>query len=229
MYIANNNCHEIEPVMGKLQHNARGGWMPHPAVQILLWLCLALLAQNLHGAALLLLGGGMVALALALDATRLFTLLRRSRWIFLSLLLIYAYAMPDDPWFAQLGAFSPGRAGVLDGLVQMGRLIIMLSGLSVVLTLLTTAQLIAGLYSLLYPLRYLGVSRERIAVRLALTLRYAESAMLDSASDGLRSLAQLNLPVQAMPDNVELHLAPLAVRDWLLLLATALLMAGVLR
>ncbi|MGC2049049.1 MAG: hypothetical protein WA635_10615, partial [Gallionella sp.] len=47
------------------------------------------------------------------------------------------------------------------------------------------------LYTLFAPLRWLGLSRERLAVRLALTLHYAEIAMLSDVKawqDRLHSL-----------------------------------------
>ena len=51
--------------------------------------------------------------------------------------------------------------------------------------------MIAGLYTLLAPLQLIGASREQVAVRLALTLHYAEAAMLRKShtwQDSLRSL-----------------------------------------
>ncbi len=213
--------------MDKLQQSAKAGWSPHPAALLLVWISLALLSQSLHGTALLLLAVGMIALALTLGGARLLLLLRRTRWILLSLLLIYAYAMPGTPWFAQLGGFSPGREGTVDGLIQMTRLLIMLAGLAIVLALLSGEQLIAGLYLLFYPLRYLGISREKIVVRLALTLRYAESAMLSGTSHGLRSLENLGSLASLSSERIELQLFPLAWKDWLLLVVTGLLVLGV--
>ncbi len=67
--------------------------------------------------------------------------------------------------------------------MQLGRLLSVLAGLGVLMTVLSLSQLISGIYSLMYPLRWLGLPRERFAVRLALTLENAESAMRDTASD----------------------------------------------
>ncbi len=170
----------------------------------------------------------MLSLALGIGATRLFILLRRTRWILIALLLVYAFTTPGEPWFAQLGALSPSHEGVEDGLMQLLRLVTVLAGLAILLTQLATAQLISGLYSLAYPLHCLGVPRERIVVRLALTLRYAENAMLDNARDGMRSLDNLMAPVQAAPENIELKLLPLSGRDWLLLFTGCALVLGVL-
>ena len=105
-------------------------------------------------------------------------LLRRTRWIMLSLLVIYAYSTPGQPLSDTLGMFSPSREGLFDGVLQPARLLAALAGLAILLDRLHRQQLIAGLYTLCAPLQWLGLSRERFAVRLALTLHYAEVAML---------------------------------------------------
>ncbi|MBI5660382.1 MAG: hypothetical protein HZC43_12760 [Nitrosomonadales bacterium] len=153
--------------------------MPHPATLIFLWGCLALAMQSLQAAALLLAGLPLLAVACLRSTDRLFALVRRTRWIMLSLLLIYSYATPGEAVWVSLAQFSPTHEGLNDGLLQLCRLLFMLAGLSVLLNLLPQPRLISGLYALCYPLRYVGLSRERLAVRLALTLHYAESAMLD--------------------------------------------------
>ncbi|MBI3902038.1 MAG: hypothetical protein HY306_03715 [Nitrosomonadales bacterium] len=195
--------------------------MPHPTVQILLWLCLTVALQALHATALLSICTLLTAVALIFSSTRFYILLRRTRWVMLSLLLIYAYATPGEAVFTQWGTFSPTDEGLLDGLLQLGRLLCALAALSILLTRLNQQQLIAGLYALAYPLRFFGLSRERIAVRLALTLRYADSAMLNTASDWHSSMENMLAPVEAKRDSIELHAAPITLRDALLLALTA--------
>jgi len=198
--------------------------MPHPAVLIFLWICLTVAMQSLQATGLLLAGVPLLIAAYTLSRVRLFILLRRTRWIMLSLLLIYAYATPGVAVWAPLGQFSPTHEGLIDGLLQLCRLAFALAGLAILLGLLSQAQLIGGLYTLAYPLRYLGLSRERIAVRLALTLQYAESAMLNTATNWRASIEQMLAPAGVKQDSVELHTTPFALRDGLLLvLAFALL------
>lgn len=193
--------------------------MPNPAIQILLWIILTIALQLVKPVLLLALGMLLLAVAFAISAARLRLLLRRTRWIMFSLLLIYAYATPGDALFMQLGSFSPTREGLLDGLLQLGRLLCALAALAVLLTRLDQQQLVGGLYTLAYPLRYLGLSRERIAVRLALTLHYAESAMLDTAADWRGAIEQMLAPARARQDSIELHAVPVTLRDGLLLIA----------
>lgn len=200
--------------------------MPHPAAQITIWIFLAALAQALHRNALIILASAVLALAMWVCARRLFSLLRRTRWIFISLLLIYAYVTPGVPCWAPLGAFGPVCEGVMDGLLQLMRLLVVLAGLAILLSWLSLAQLISGLYTLAYPLRYLGLARERIAVRLALTLEYAESAMIDTGQDWRASIASLINPVQADIDSIELQLLPFTLRDWLVVIMAGAVLLG---
>ena len=183
------------------------------------WALFAVAVQAAQPALLLLLGGPVLAAALVFCGARLHTLLRRTRWIMISLLLIYAYATPGEALFAQLGAYSPTLEGAQDGLLQLGRLSCMLAALAMLLAGLNRQQLIGGLYVLAYPLRYLGVSRERIAVRLALTLHYADSVMLDASADWRASLEKLLAPAEAKLDGMVLHAVPFTPRDILLLAA----------
>jgi energy-coupling factor transport system permease protein len=155
----------------------------HPTVQILLWILLVLLAQRWQPLALLPICALSSGAALWLGSAQFLGLLRRARWIAFSLLLIYAYATPGGALWNALGVLSPTREGLLDGALQLGRLLCALAGLAVLLTSLSLERLIGGLYSLAYPLRFVGLSRERFAVRLALTLEYAEAAMRDTAGD----------------------------------------------
>ena len=200
--------------------------MPHPAALIFLWVCLTIVMQSLHASALLLVGVPLLIAAFALCAARLFTLLRRTRTIMLSLLLIYAYATPGAALWASLGQFSPTYEGLIDGALQLCRLIFALAGLSVLLGLLSQQQLIGGLYTLAYPLGYLGLSRERVAVRLALTLHYAETAMLDTKINGRASIGQmLAAPRPLGGGSIELHTTPFTLRDGLLLILSCVLLA----
>jgi energy-coupling factor transporter transmembrane protein EcfT len=204
-------------------------FIPHPAVQILIWVLLALLAQRLQSLPLLALSAILFLLALKLCAAQLLRLLRRTRWILFSLLLIYAYTTPGTALWSQLGIVSPTREGLLDGLLQLGRLLSVLSGLAILLELLPQVQLISGLYTLAYPLRWFGLSRERIAVRLALTLEYAESAMSDTAKDWRATISNALQPATTGAMHIELRLHVFGAIDGFLLLASAAMLIGVWR
>jgi energy-coupling factor transport system permease protein len=162
----------------------------HPAAQILTWCLLVATMQALTLNVLLIAAGSILLFAFAISGHKLMQLLRRTRWIMLSLLLIYAYSTSGQPLFDALGTLSPSREGLADGVLQLARLLAALAGLAILLDRLHRQQLIAGLYALFAPLQWMGLSRERLAVRLALTLHYAEVTMLRAHSwqDSLRSL-----------------------------------------
>jgi energy-coupling factor transport system permease protein len=201
----------------------------HPAAQILTWCLLVAIMQFLTLEILLVTAGFVLLFALLLSAHKLMQLLRRTRWIMLSLLLIYAYSTPGQPLLDALGMFSPSREGLSDGVLQLTRLLAALAGLAILLDRLHRQQLIAGLYTLFAPLQLIGVSRERVAVRLALTLHYAEVAMLREThtwQDNLRSLFE---PHDETSKQMELTLYRFGVRDGLLVGFALLLLFETLR
>jgi len=208
----------------------------HPATQILIWCVLVTVTQFLPPAGLLASGGMLLVIAFILSRHKFIQLLRRTRWIMFSLWLIYAYTTPGQPVSVLLGAFSPRLEGLQDGLLQLMRLLMALAGLAILLERLHRQQLIAGLYSLFAPLKWLGLSRERLAVRLALTLHYAEVAVLRSQSgqDRLHLLKAENgeamtenkvgLPAREAVRTMELPVFHFSRVDVLLLVTAVLLL-----
>lgn len=181
----------------------------HPAVQIVTWCVLVACMQRLELVPLCMVAGVLLVASACLAGKKLWQLLRRTRWIMLSLLVIYAYTTPGDPLLENLGAWSPVREGLVDGTTQLLRLLAALASLAILLDRLHRLELISGLYSLFAPLRWLVLSRERCAIRLALTLHYAEVAMLRTGTrwqDALQGLFEphvegvhpISLPMRQM-------------------------------
>lgn len=202
--------------------------MMHPAVLILLWVCLVISIQSLQATGLLFVGFPLLAVAYALSATRLITLLRRTRWIMLSLLFIYAYATPGVAVWASLAQFSPTHEGLTGGLLQLCRLAFTLASLAILLGLLPRQKLISGIYVLSYPLKYVAMSRERLAVRLALTLQHAETVILDTTSNWRTSIEQMLAPEDVKPHSIELQITPFTMYDGMILTIGCALLAFVL-
>jgi energy-coupling factor transporter transmembrane protein EcfT len=201
----------------------------HPAAQILTW-CLLVAAMQVMASGMFLIAAGMVMLcAFAVSRHKFMQLARRTRWILLSLLLIYAYSTPGQPLSDVLGMFSPSREGLVDGVLQLTRLLAALAGLAILLDRLHRQQLIAGLYTLFAPLQWLGLSRERFAVRLALTLHYAEVAMLRSTGSWQDTLNSLFEPHGETVRHMELPLYRFGIGDVFLLGFALLLLLGAMR
>lgn len=188
----------------------------HPATQIIVWCFLVAAMQALSFGALLSAAGLILPVTLVISGQRFIQLLRRTRWIMLSLLLVYAYSTPGQPMLEGLGMFGPSREGLTDGILQLTRLLAALAGLAILLDRLDRQQLIAGLYTLLAPLQLIGVSRERIAVRLALTLQYAEAAMLRKVNTWQDNLRGLFEPHDEAGKQMELTLYRFGISDGLL-------------
>lgn len=201
----------------------------HPAAQILTWCLLVAIMQFLTLEILLVAAGFVLLFALLRSAHKLMQLLRRTRWIMLSLLLIYAYSTPGQPLLNALGIFSPSREGLSDGVLQLTRLLAALAGLAILLDRLHRQQLIAGLYTLFAPLQLIGVSRERVAVRLALTLHYAEVAMLRETHTWQDNLRSLFKPHDETSKQMELTLYRFGISDGLLVGFALLLLFETLR
>lgn len=197
----------------------------HPAVIIFLWGCYTAAMQALQARTALLMGLPLVLLACAMSGARLLTLLRRTRWVMFSLLVIYGYATPGTSMWEPLAQFSPTLDGLSEGVMQLGRLVFALAGLAILLSRLTQQQIISGLYVLAYPLRYFGLSRERVAVRLALTLYYAESLMREGASGLKTGMEALLSPVAGGKSDIELANAPLMLRDGMGIVIGVILLA----
>jgi len=198
----------------------------HPAVQLYVWLCLALFAHAAKELVLLVMAAFILLLAFSLNLDRFINMMRRTRWILISVLLIYAYATPGEPLWSSLGMLSPASDGLLAGMDQLFRLLIVLASLSLLLSSLSQLQLVIGLYSLLLPLRIFGLSRERVAVRLALTLEYAEAALQNKTEHWTASLEHLSIPVRFEPESMELHRVQYTSRDLMLLASLTVVLLG---
>lgn len=196
----------------------------HPATQILSWCVLVAAMQFLSSLQLLVIAGLMLLSAFLLSRHKLVHLVRRTRWIMFTLWLIYAYSTPGDTLFDSM--FSPSLEGLQEGGLQLMRLLAALAGLAILLDRLHRQQLIAGLYSLLLPMKLLGLSRERLAVRLALTLHYAEVVMLRKLSwqDSLLTLKSESGELKTESRTIELPVFLFSAGDGLVMMVCMLML-----
>lgn len=149
--------------------------MLHPSVKIASVLALALAVNLAHLPVLAVVATLLAALLLRYRVAGFWKMLRRVRWILLTLLLVYAFSTPGEyvaSWPQTL--LAPTYEGLRAGGVQLARLCVMLAGLSLLLATTARPQLIAGFYLLLRPLRHAGLQPQRFAARLWLTLHYVE-------------------------------------------------------
>lgn len=198
----------------------------HPTLRILALLSLAILVQLLQLAGLLAVGTLVLGAALLWHAGLLRKMLRRSRWLLLTLLLIFAFSTPGEylPWWTL--RIAPTYEGLQSGLLQAARLVIMLAGLAVLLGSTPREQLMAGIFQLLLPLRHCGLGVERFTARLWLTLHYVEEDHPRMRGNLWQALDRLAMSDQDHYDApVRFSLPALGRRDGLVLLAAALFAA----
>lgn len=169
--------------------------MFHPATLLLIWAGCALLLPRYSLAALVPATVLALVSALAYATARTATLLRRARWLLLTIAVLFAVATP--------GLLAPpplDRLGItVDGLVLAGehlaRLLILLTTLAILHEHLGSRGLVAGLHWLLAPLFSWPGLRERIVVRLMLVIDFVEGggggwkSWLGDADIGPTSLA----------------------------------------
>lgn len=97
-------------------------------------------------------------------------LIFRLRWLFISIFIIYAWFTPGLLLIPEWGGFSPYKEGTVMGLIRIAALIIILSALSLLVLNQSRNEMISAIYWYCRPLRLLGVSQERLAARLILTM-----------------------------------------------------------
>ena len=144
----------------------------HPATRLIAWLALLIAVQCLSGAVLL-----AACLFAPLAGARVMRrggrLVWRTRWLLLSLLLVFAWGVAGEPLWS--GSLAPTREGVDEALKHLGRLVLVLVSVAAFLEFMPLAELLAATHALLAPLRRLGVDADRGVVRLMLVLRYVET------------------------------------------------------
>ena len=101
----------------------------------------------------------------------LWPMLRRMRWFFLSIFIIYAWFTPGTPLLPSIDvSWLPTISGVLEGGHRLMALVLIIAAVHWLLFVTKRDQLVSALYWLVAPVQLFGFSRQRFAVRLALTL-----------------------------------------------------------
>lgn len=198
----------------------------HPATAIVLWLFFVVWLEFVQPVMLIVAALGLMPWLRGVTLKQYLRYLRRTRWLLLTLLVIYAYTLPGENISAVLGSFSPSVQGLQYGILRLVRLILLLAALSILMIHTPRNDLLLGLFRILSPLQLLGVDAERIAVRLWLTLHYAEAALTDTRTINMKQrleAIQLNATIATeAPSHIELQDQAMGWTDYLsLVLALA--------
>lgn len=102
-------------------------------------------------------------------------MLRRMRWLFLSLFIIYCWFTPGTPLPlslpAKVLAWLPTLAGMQEAIVRIASLSIIVLAVNLLLQTTSRQQLLGAIHWWIQPLRYAGIAPERLAVRITLALQ----------------------------------------------------------
>jgi energy-coupling factor transporter transmembrane protein EcfT len=145
--------------------------MLHPATWIALWGVVAILLQVLAPPWLAASAVPLLALAAYFAGSEVLRLLRRARWLLLTIGLLFVFATPGERLPAPFGAVGLTVDGLVVAAEHLLRLVALLATLAWLWHALGYEGLLSGLHSLLHPL---GSMRDRIVVRLVLALDYVE-------------------------------------------------------
>jgi len=101
-----------------------------------------------------------------------FVMMRRMRWFFLSIFIIYAWMTPGQAaaTIPDFEAWLPTIEGMISGTMRALSLSLILMAVNLLLRCTSRRQLIMAIYWLTVPLRLIGISPERISIRIALVI-----------------------------------------------------------
>jgi hypothetical protein len=195
----------------------------HPATLLLAWGVLVALLQSLSPTPLAWVAALVVPLALLFARRRCLLLIRRARWLLLSIALLFALSTPGQRLPGVAGDMGITQDGLLLAAEHVLRLLLLLASLAALHERLGTSGMMAGLYWLLAPISRWRAWRERIVVRLMLILDQVEN----SSPATWREWLERDLPG---PDRLLLVVGAMRVADWsvLMLLTVLVVLVGVL-
>ncbi|THF62481.1 CbiQ family ECF transporter T component [Pseudothauera rhizosphaerae] len=146
----------------------------HAGFLILLWIAVVGALQFLRPDLLVAVVAVLAAIALWVARARTLRLLRRVRILLVAIVVLFAGFTPGEAVLADWPALSPSREGLLLALEHAGRLVAVVFCVAILLQKLSTDRLVGGLYALSRPFALVGLSSERVAVRMLLVLRYVD-------------------------------------------------------
>jgi hypothetical protein len=196
----------------------------HPATLLFAWGVFIITLQSSPVSTLAWGAGAVVPFAWFLARRRVLALLRRARWLLLSIIVLFALATPGQRLAGLGGDLGLTWDGLMLAIEYALRLVLLLASLAVVHECLGTTGMMAGLHWLLTPIAKWRSLRERIVVRLMLVLDYVENTPVTRWRNWLnRDLIG--------PDRLELTAGSLGIFDCLLFVSLGIavvLKAGVI-
>ncbi len=104
-------------------------------------------------------------------------MLRRMRWFFLSIAVVYLLFTPGRLLFTDW-VWGPTYEGIAEGAQRLTALVLLVLAVNLLLRTTERRDLISAILWCLWPLAWVGLPRERLAVRIALTLEAVEGVQV---------------------------------------------------
>lgn len=189
----------------------------HSGFLLLLWLIAVAVVQVVPTGLLPGLAVIFIAIAVFFARDRCVRLLRRIRVLLIAIVVLFAWFTPGEAQVADWPRLGPTREGLGLAMEHAARLIAVVCSVAVLLERLPADRLVSGLYALCRPLAVIGLSAERLALRLLLVLRYIESSGGDRAGNWRGWLLAGDSPRGIVP--VHLTRERLGILEFVLVLA----------
>lgn len=184
----------------------------HPATRLVGWFAVIVFIQLARGPILWGFGFVVVALGLLLARRRCLRLVRRARFLLITLVVLFAFFTPGEVLVSALGQASPTREGLVLAASHGVRLLSVLFVVALILETIDERTLVSGLMSLAAPLGVFGFPVERLALRMLLVMAYVERP----PEGGWRALLDGPAPPGGA---LRVRRQPLTMRDRLLITA----------
>jgi energy-coupling factor transporter transmembrane protein EcfT len=158
-------------------------------------------------------------IACLLKKTQFLNRCHKMRWLFLSIMLIYAFGTPGEYVTNNSNAFIPTKEGIVLALEQVATILMAIACLSILFYRATLVQLMGGLHRLLMPFTWIGFNVDRFVIRLLLTLNYVDE--LTKSKQNTVNVFKLHelLPSElAATQIVDVEKLPLALLDLIAIL-----------
>lgn len=177
------------------------------AIWLAYWAFAVVSVQRLSGFALLFALCLLLGFASCSPGNALPKLLRRSRFFFIALFVLFAFFSPGTALLQDFPSFSPTLEGLELAAIHLGRLGCVIALVAILVARLEPSRLVGGMVTLLRPMQMIGLSPERLAVRLSLVLELSQAP----GDGGWR--AWLQPPAAPILPSVQLEQKPLRRGD----------------
>jgi hypothetical protein len=184
----------------------------HPANRLLAWV-IVIVSLSLVSIKLLAVAVVMIGLtAMRWVPTLLWRSLRRMRWLLLALIITFAWSTPGvyitSSWYA------PSIEGIYAGVEQALRLIGIVASLQIALYGMNQTMLLSACYQLGRVCCLPDRINARFAMRLGLTLQYAEHWLMDTSTLSWQNLsAAFDDTKDTLPADITVEIMPFSRTD----------------